>query len=210
VIAAELGPEFVGVGALQLLEYSQRLLPGVPGPGPVAGCLAGVAEMVECLGLSVALAELAEDTEGPVVAGCRFVVLPEVVVGAAEALAKTRCRSGVLGRVICHLREDSGSWSSSVYAPPLTTIFPAWSVIAIHSPTSCPLMAIIRTSFAYKNNPLKEVHLSAPFEKIFRSITGELCAAQRAADGELLDAHLIGPEVTELLPELTLRPRRIG
>jgi len=32
VIAAELGPEFVGVGALQLLEYAQRLLPGVPGP----------------------------------------------------------------------------------------------------------------------------------------------------------------------------------
>jgi hypothetical protein len=46
-------------------------------------------------------------------------------------------------------------------------------------------------------------------KRYFRSITGELCAAQRTADGELLGAHLIGREVTGLLPELTLRPRRI-
>ena len=83
MIAAELGPDLAGVGALQIVEDVQGLLPGLPGSGPVPGRVAGVAEMVECLGLAVALAELAEDTEGAVVAGCRFVMLPEVVVGAA-------------------------------------------------------------------------------------------------------------------------------
>jgi hypothetical protein len=56
LIAAELGADQGGVWAVQVFEDAQRLLPGVPGSGPVAGRLAGVAEMVEGFGLAVALA----------------------------------------------------------------------------------------------------------------------------------------------------------
>jgi len=75
-----------------------------------------------------------------------------------------------------------------------------------------------RILFAYSHNPyfsrmrgkhLQDRHGGVPFGKIFRPIKGELRAALCAAGGELLGAHLIGPEVTKLLPELTLWPRRV-
>jgi hypothetical protein len=55
------------------------------------------------------------------------------------------------------------------------------------------------------------VRLSASFEKNISGLLREsFRAARHAADGELLGAHLIGPEVTELVPKLALRPRRKG
>ena len=47
VCAGELGADLAGVGMVQVLEDGERLLPGLPGLGRLAGGVAGVAEAGE-------------------------------------------------------------------------------------------------------------------------------------------------------------------
>ena len=69
VVLVEFGADLVGVGVTQVCEDVQGLLPGIPGGSQVSGSGAGVAEAGQGVGLTVELAEVAEDGQGVLVAG---------------------------------------------------------------------------------------------------------------------------------------------
>lgn len=69
VCAGELGADLAGIGVVQAVEDGQRLPPGVAGMVRLAGGEARVTKVGEGRGFVILVAELAEDTEGVLVAG---------------------------------------------------------------------------------------------------------------------------------------------
>ena len=82
----ELGADLIGVRVLQVLEDGQRLLPGRPGLGQLAGCVAGVTEAGERVGFVEAVAGFADHAEGALVAGGGFGEVAQVVLGVPQAV----------------------------------------------------------------------------------------------------------------------------
>src|SRR5215467_16303097 len=86
VCAGELGADLAGVGVLQVVKDGQRLLPGLPGLGQLAGGVAGVAEVGEGVRFVVAVAGVPEDAERALVAGGGFGEVAQVVLGVSQAV----------------------------------------------------------------------------------------------------------------------------
>jgi hypothetical protein len=63
VCAGELGADLAGVGMLDVFEDGQRLLPGLPGLGQLAGGVTAVAEVGEGVRFSGAAAGIPEEAE---------------------------------------------------------------------------------------------------------------------------------------------------
>src|SRR5215472_12234240 len=82
---AEPGPDLGGVWVMEAVEDGQRLLPGAAGRLIVSRGVLAVAEFGEGVGLMVAVAELAVQSQGPLVAGDRLWVAAEAVQGVADA-----------------------------------------------------------------------------------------------------------------------------
>ena len=77
-----------GVGMVEVVEDGQGLLPGLAGGPGVAAGVVGVAEVGEGVSFVVAVAEVPDQSEGVLVAGDGLGVVPEVVVGVAEAVPR--------------------------------------------------------------------------------------------------------------------------
>src|SRR5215470_870242 len=86
VCAGELGADLAGVGVLDVLEDGQRLLPGLPGLGQLAGDVAGVAEVGEGIRFEVAVAGFPGNAEGALVAGGGFGEVAQMVLGVPHAV----------------------------------------------------------------------------------------------------------------------------
>src|SRR5215831_20317233 len=86
VCAGELGADLAGAGVLQVVKDGQRLLPGLPGLGQLAGSLAGVAEVGERFGFKEAVAGFPKQAERALVAGGGFGKVPQVVLGVSDAV----------------------------------------------------------------------------------------------------------------------------
>lgn len=79
------GPDLGGVWVMEAVEDGQRLKPGVAGRLMVSRGVLAVAEFGEGAGLVVAVAELAVQGQGPLVAGDGVWVAAEAVQGVADA-----------------------------------------------------------------------------------------------------------------------------
>ena len=75
----------VGGGRVELAKDGAGLLPGIAGRIGVAGTVMNLAELGEGAGFAVAVAELPEQVEGPLVAGDCLGLVTEVLVGLAQA-----------------------------------------------------------------------------------------------------------------------------
>ena len=85
-LPSKFGTDLVGVGVVQVVEDDQGLLPGSQCCLLVAGRVTGIAEVCEDLGFVEAVPELPEETESALVAACGVVMVPELVLGVAEAV----------------------------------------------------------------------------------------------------------------------------
>jgi len=83
--AAELGADGRGARVAEFFEDGQRLLPHAVRRLGVSHGVMGVAEMAQCVGFVVAVAEGAEQVEGVFVGFDGRPVLAEVMVGVAQA-----------------------------------------------------------------------------------------------------------------------------
>ena len=79
----------------EVVQDGQRFLPGGAGLIRLTGGEAGVADVAERLGLGPPVADLPVQAEGPLVAGGRFGVVAEVVVGEPEAVPDVGLQPGV-------------------------------------------------------------------------------------------------------------------
>jgi hypothetical protein len=86
VCAGELGADLAGVGVLQVLEDGQRLLPGLPGLGQLAGGVAGVAEVGQDVRFIEKVAGFPEEAERALVAGGGFGEVAQMVLGVPQAV----------------------------------------------------------------------------------------------------------------------------
>ena len=87
VCAGELGADLIGVGVLQVLEDRHRLLPGLPGLRQFAGQVAGVADSGESAGFAEPVAAFPEQGESTLVAVGGFGAVPQMELGAPEAIS---------------------------------------------------------------------------------------------------------------------------
>ena len=79
----------------EVVQDGERFLPGGAGLIRLTGGEAGVADVAERLGLGPPVADLPVQAEGPLVAGGRFGVVAEVVVGEPEAVPDVGLQPGV-------------------------------------------------------------------------------------------------------------------
>src|SRR5262245_20668474 len=79
----------------QVFEDGQRLLPGLPGLGQLAGVVAGIGNVGERFCFLPAVAELAGDAEGALVAGGGFAEVAQVVLGIALAVPGSSLQAAV-------------------------------------------------------------------------------------------------------------------
>ena len=86
VCAGELGADLAGVRVLQTLEDGQRLLPGLPGLGQLAGGVAGVAEVGQDVRFIEKVAGFPEKAERALVAGGGFGEVAQMVLGVPQAV----------------------------------------------------------------------------------------------------------------------------
>lgn len=86
ICARELGADLGGVGVLQVVEDSQRLLPGLAGLGRLARGVVGVADVDERVRFIVRGAGIAVHTERALVAGGGLGEVAQVVLGVSQAV----------------------------------------------------------------------------------------------------------------------------
>jgi hypothetical protein len=79
----------------EVVQDGERFLPGGAGLIRLTCGEAGVADVAERLGLGPPVADLPVQAEGPLVAGGRFGVVAEVVVGEPEAVPDVGLQPGV-------------------------------------------------------------------------------------------------------------------
>jgi hypothetical protein len=82
--AVEKRPDLRRLGVVQLLEYGQRLAPGLAGGRRAAEGTVGLAQVHQRPGLVITVAQLAVQRQGPLVAGERLKVAAEEMAGEAD------------------------------------------------------------------------------------------------------------------------------
>src|SRR6266516_260937 len=98
----ELGTDHVA-GAVEVIQDDEGFFPGRAGLMGTPGGMVGVADVIERLGLAPAMAGLAVQVERTLVAGGRFGVVAQLMMGVAQTVPDVALLLGVVAKFLLQL-----------------------------------------------------------------------------------------------------------